>query len=264
VADGVVCGLQVQAEHALAGQRADLVALVHADDTDLVAELFHLSGPRRLEHRETDLVRLLLDDHFDRHVAAELLRIGLAVDQVRQHPRAFLELDHGQHHRRLHLERLVQDLVSDLEGEELAAAAGLDPRDVAGGAERAQHAGIEEGFAAGLALGDHQLALAGAVPVGLGFGRDRSGQGTLKVHGLVLGSQRPWNFGSRFSTKARMPSRASSVSEAMFCEKVSRSSDDFRSRSALSYSERLASRMATGGPAAIRRASWFAVLSSSS
>jgi len=45
--------------------------------------------------------------------------------------------------------------------------------------------------------------------------------------------QRPRNSGSRFSTNARMPSRASSVSKQMFWAAVSASSADFRSRSAL-------------------------------
>jgi hypothetical protein len=43
--------------------------------------------------------------------------------------------------------------------------------------------------------------------------------------------QRPLNTAGRFSTKARMPSRASSVSEAMFCAKVSNSRAERRSTS---------------------------------
>src|SRR5262249_14964951 len=43
--------------------------------------------------------------------------------------------------------------------------------------------------------------------------------------------QRPLNIAARFSTKARMPSRASSVSEAMFWAKVSNSSAERRSTS---------------------------------
>ncbi len=41
--------------------------------------------------------------------------------------------------------------------------------------------------------------------------------------------QRPWKDGGRFSTKARMPSRASSVSEHTFWAKVSNSSAERRS-----------------------------------
>jgi len=47
------------------------------------------------------------------------------------------------------------------------------------------------------------------------------------------GRQRPLNTAGRFSTKARMPSRASSVSEAMFWAKVSNSSAARRSTSRL-------------------------------
>ena len=44
---------------------------------------------------------------------------------------------------------------------------------------------------------------------------------------------RPWNDGARLSTKARMPSRASSVSKQMFWAKVSNSSACRRSHSRL-------------------------------
>src|SRR4029450_9878744 len=80
-----------------------------------------LSSPPTLQHtllhRAPDRVGEPPEPHPHRHVAADQLRIRGDVDQVRQDAWAFLELDHRQHDRRLHLERLVQDLMGDLDVE---------------------------------------------------------------------------------------------------------------------------------------------------
>src|SRR5262249_55951449 len=115
----------------------------------------------------------------------------------------------------------------DLERVQGAASARLDPADVARRAEGAEHAGIEERLPAPPALGNHELALARAVPVRLGLGRHRCWQWPDRVGH----DQRPRKMGGRLSTKARTPSAASSVSKQMFWAKVSVSSAPRRSAS---------------------------------
>src|SRR6266508_4154145 len=116
-----------------------------------------LLSSRHGRYAMSDLVRELLETDLHRHVAADLLRVRLDADQVGQETWALFQLDHGEHDGRLHLERLVQDLVGDLEGEEPAAAGRLHPADVARGAERTRDARVHEGLPAGAALGDHEL-----------------------------------------------------------------------------------------------------------
>src|SRR5262249_26236997 len=83
---------------------------------------------------------------------------------------------------RLDLPRPVPRLVGDLEGVELALAAGLDPPDVAGLTPGAQDARVEEHVAARPAAGQAELALAQAVPERLGLGRLRRRQRAIDVH----------------------------------------------------------------------------------
>ena len=129
---------------ALVGQRAQLVALVDADDADRVPELLHRGASRGLEQRQRDLVGELLEDDLDGHVARMRLGSGSMPTRfdIMRGPSSSSIM--ARTYGRLHLERLAEGLVGDLEGVELPAAARLHPLDVGGVAERAQHARIEE------------------------------------------------------------------------------------------------------------------------
>src|SRR5688572_17572341 len=149
-----------------------------------------LSLRHRLEHWQGDLVGLLLEYDLDRHVAPDLRRIRRDVDEICQHARALVELDHREHDGSLHLEGLVEDLVGDLERVHASATAGADPLDVAGGTERADNARVHEHLAAGAALRNHEASLARAVPVRLRLGRHRGRERTLELHAQTTPSWR--------------------------------------------------------------------------
>src|SRR5216684_3785195 len=84
-------------------------------------------SPPRLEQGQGHVVAHLGEHDLHRHVALDRLRGGLHVDEVRHHPRAFLELHHREHVGRLDLPRLLEGLVRDLEGVQSAAPARLHP-----------------------------------------------------------------------------------------------------------------------------------------
>ena len=99
---------------------------------------------RRTEQRQRDLVVELLERDLERHV--ELQRLGRlrAVDDVGHHARPLVELDHGDRvGRREAGHRPVVDDVAV----EPALAAGLEHRDLARGAGRAERARREIGLA---------------------------------------------------------------------------------------------------------------------
>src|SRR5262252_8118215 len=56
---------------------------------------FIASPPRRAEEGQRDLVVELLEGKLDRHVELQCLRGLRAIDDVRHHARAFVELDDG-------------------------------------------------------------------------------------------------------------------------------------------------------------------------
>src|SRR5262249_13287312 len=75
----------------------------------------------RLEARQRDLRRHVLEHHLDRHADRDPGRIGLDADQVRHEPGALHELDDGDHVRRPERE-VLQPAVHHGEGMERAAA----------------------------------------------------------------------------------------------------------------------------------------------
>lgn len=132
-----------------------------------------LARSGRLEHRHSQPVFLGFERDDD--IIADGKRVEVALDNVGEHRRAFVQRDISDGERR-------RGAAHDGPGIDLPLAGGLDPLGVERPAMRALGARIDMGLAAGAARLDHQLSCARAFPVGLGLSIDRG-----MVHGFAHG-----------------------------------------------------------------------------